>query len=457
MGVNSAPWEEGPLSAQWPTPEITKKILGEDEAARGKPIPLEWAHICARRIREVRKKLEDAWFGLELPHINSHRVHWLLASLIARENLLLLGPPGVAKTEIAERTFQLLNLTTPKAHISPADLNVSADDFGAWWSKRVKQEKEQQKYFRYLLSRFTQPEELFGPIEISLLRKGILAHINFGFLTSPGVRAAFLDEVFKASSSILNSLLTLTQEREYFNLGGMVKSDMVMFIGASNELPGGLATGSYGVGSGGEDFNLLYAFLDRFPIRLAIPAATGTSTSKPEKSNLWKASEEAIRRESRRFLTGRAFQESDWSSPGPAPSINDALLLGRCCLEYDHLGRDGVFTSKAIENFKKAFFRIGGALQSQNTGANFQNMGSRINRITWTISPRKMKAIYKVALAHALIRDDGLAREPQLAAGPSERDLHVFEFIWDSPSEIENLVTQLNGNIEQFWTGQRDR
>jgi MoxR-like ATPase len=445
----AAPWPESPDDKNWSSPEVSSKILGEVSAGRGKPIPRQWAVVCARRIRQLRRELQGLFVGFEIAGRKDHLLNWLLACLVARENALLLGAPGVAKTEIAESIFRLLGLRVPRASLDIDLSHAGSGKFQQWWNERTEHERQSQKYFRYLLSRFTQPDELFGPIEITLLRQGILAHINFGLLTGPGVRAAFLDEVFKASSSILNSLLTLTQEREYFNLGGMVKSDLVMFIGASNELPGGMATGTYGIGSGGEDFNLLYAFLDRFPVRIEVPGASGSNAQNDfEKSDLARASELALSRESRRFTTFDSYAPTIWEHG--SPSINDVLLLGRCCLEQETQSGGGLFDPKALKEFKTAFLRIGASLQSGQTEA-------ASSRITWTISPRKLKALYKIALAHALVCDDGFQNETQCVNGPGEADLHVFDFIWDSPVAREELQSEVETNIEHFWVDRRRR
>src|SRR5207247_9685253 len=117
---------------------------------------------------------------------------------------------GVAKTEIATQFFKFLGLQQAAksydfAEFSPANGDPFAQ-FTRWWDKREAQEKKLQKYFHLTLNRFTQPEELFGPIEIELLRGGVLVRVNFGFMTSPGVRAAFLDELFKASPSCLSTV-----------------------------------------------------------------------------------------------------------------------------------------------------------------------------------------------------------------------------------------------------------
>jgi MoxR-like ATPase len=310
---------------------------------------------------------------------------------------------------------------------------------GVWWEERRARESQQQKYFHYLLSRFTQPEELFGPIEISLLRQGILARVNFGLLTGPGVRAAFLDEVFKASSSILNTLLTLTQERQYFNFGGMVQSDLLMLIAASNELPGGFLTGSYGAGSGLEDFQTLYAFLDRFPIRLLIPVMSGTkkiaSTSQDTNGStteLEEATRRAINRERQRFTTGANFH----ARGGEMPCINDLLLLGRACMQQ----AESPLPATDQIKFFTTFMKIATHLQPQGTKA-------QESIVTWTISPRKLKALYKVGVAHALVRSPHSSVVSEL----NDKDLRVFDLIWDSPMAKDDLERQVSEEIRQSY------
>ncbi|HXM46108.1 MAG TPA: AAA family ATPase [Bryobacteraceae bacterium] len=439
MPTQGHPWPEGPDHPDWQRQITSAKILGEKKETRELPIPIEWTRACAARVQELRSELQRSWVGLELPD-GDHLIDWVLAALIARENVLLLGEPGVAKTQMAERTFRLLGLETPAVHEIPA-VPPESGDYRGWWEKREAEERTRQKYFRYLLSRFTQPEELFGPIEISLLRRGLLVHVNFGLLTGPGVRAAFLDEIFLASSSILNQLLTLVLEREYFNWGGMRRADLMMLIGASNELPGGFATGSSVRGNGAEDFNTLYAFLDRFPIRLHIPNASGGTETEAENSNLAKAARKAINRAAQQFTRHDPFDEVNWGRLGP-PSVNDLLLLGRAMLEQD-AGVKGfvLFDPTQLARFTQAFYRIGASLQQEGTGV-------REGIISWSVSPRKLMALYKIALAHALVRSNSLG-ESGAASGPDEIDLRVFEWIWDTPGRRDELAKQVHAGVRR--------
>jgi MoxR-like ATPase len=431
-------WAQKPSPADrdvWNSPDMSADILGREQEF----VPIEYAKRCARRLQDLRRKMKESWIGL------GDTIDLLLATVIARENPLLLGPPGVAKTEIATQFFKFLGLQQAAksydfAEFSPADGDPFAQ-FIRWWDKREAQEKKLQKYFHLTLNRFTQPEELFGPIEIELLRRGVLVRVNFGFMTSPGVRAAFLDELFKASPSCLSTVLTMANERLYFNWGGMVPSDLVMLIGASNELPGGFATGRAGLGVAGEDFTSLHAFLDRFAIRLLV----NYPPSDDETFDIRDAPLKSIQREARRFCVSETFEPRGKDMPG----INDVLLLGRSIMQHLYTDADTrksgppLFDPGNLTAYENGFFRIARNLLPDRTDVSE-------GRVTWTLSPRKLQRIYKIGLAYALVSDSSFPDHTEhLIAGPHSEHLRVFNYIWDSPYARQDLENQVGVMIER--------
>ena len=422
------PWTFDPEHEEWCSVAASDELLG----GVTDPVPSNWRPLCLERLTAMRDELRESYIGL------SDSIDVLLASLMARENVLLLGPPGTAKSELPTRAFELLGLKQPAV-----DENLLSRTIGSVrpyndWLARDDGERQQQKYFHYLLSRFTQPEELFGPVEISLLRQGMLVRVNFGMLTGPGVRAAFLDEIFKASSNILNTLLTLTQERKYFNWGEMRKADLAILIGASNEMPGGFGTGVFGVGSGQDDFQTLHAFIDRFPARLLITPPSATDFPDVSASSLAKAFGKAFGRECERFRSGFLFGRE---LPAGMPCINDMLCLGRAALEDVETGA-GFFDLSQVRTFRSNFLNAAKALQMGATSAGGAT-------ITWSISPRKLRALYKIALAHALVRRVPAPGAPH-RVDLSAADLRVFATIWDAPAARPDLLRRVEGFVNAY-------
>src|SRR5262249_15237782 len=94
---------------------------------------------------------------------------------------------------------------------------------------------DEDDYFEYMLTRFTEPSEIIGPIDISLLREGRYIRREQGKL--PTARLAFLDEIFKSNSAILNILLTIINERKFYKDGVRQPVRLRVLFAATNEVP----------------------------------------------------------------------------------------------------------------------------------------------------------------------------------------------------------------------------
>lgn len=133
----------------------------------------------------------------------------LLVALLSRQHVLLLGPPGTAKSMLVK---------TLTAHLEGA------------------------RCFEWLLTKFTTPEELFGPVSLPALSEGRYERVLDGKL--PEAQLVFLDEVFKGNGAILNALLSVMNERRFHQGRAAIELPLQTLIGASNELPEDEALGA---------------------------------------------------------------------------------------------------------------------------------------------------------------------------------------------------------------------
>ncbi len=138
---------------------------------------------------------------------------------VAEEHLLVVGPPGTAKSEAVRRMARALA----------------------------------GKYFEYLVGRFTEPNEIFGGINLAKLKDGIIEAETSGML--PEAELVFLDEIFLGSTAILNTLLSVLNERKFRRGRTELDCPLKVCVGASNALP---------------ENPQLEAFADRFLVRVFV-------------------------------------------------------------------------------------------------------------------------------------------------------------------------------------------
>lgn len=142
-------------------------------------------------------------------------VRLALLAAIAGENIFLLGAPGTAKSMIAHRLSAVFKHSTTK---QPDQETAPVIPF-----------------FEYLLNEFTTPDELFGPVSLKELNNDKYMRKTAGFL--PTAEVAFLDEIWKAGPAILNTLLTIINEKKFHNGNTVEPVPLKVLVTASNELP----------------------------------------------------------------------------------------------------------------------------------------------------------------------------------------------------------------------------
>ena len=176
----------------------------------GRMAATEAAQLGAR-FQEAARILNNAFLDKQ------EIIRLLIVSAIAGEHMILVGPPGTAKSALIRMFAQLVDA----------------------------------RYFEYLLTRFTEPNELFGPVDIKLFREGRYTRRTERML--PDAEIVFLDEIFKSNSAILNALLGILNERRFANGADVQRVPLLSMYAAANEVP--------------NDENLA-AMFDRFLLRV---------------------------------------------------------------------------------------------------------------------------------------------------------------------------------------------
>src|SRR4051812_18563358 len=293
----------------------------------------------------------------------------MLVAAVAQEPLLLVGPPGTAKSDLVLKFKDALNL---------------AED----------------EYFEYMLTRFTEPSEIIGPIDINELRDGRYIRREQGKL--PTARLAFLDEIFKSNSAILNILLTIINERKFYQDGKPQPVRLRVLFAATNEIP---------------EHGELSALKDRFVLK-----AESRSVQDDHFEELIDA---GLQAEVFRSLNQKPWQEG-------LCTLTDLLKANRYLMSLfgarDRSGREGE------RNDRQTFFPA-------DVFREFQRLVKTLVREDRVfISDRKLVKLYKLFRVRAWLLSGGTV---------SRDDLRLLAYLGETIQEIEHLrekVPQLLGD-----------
>jgi MoxR-like ATPase len=291
---------------------------------------------AAQKVREVGRALDERYLD------KSEIVRMLLVTLVAGEHMLIVGPPGTAKSALVRHLARLVDA----------------------------------RYFEYLLTRFSEPNEIFGPVDIKAFREGTFVRRVEAML--PDAEIVFLDEIFKSNSAILNALLSILNERRFFTGSATIKVPLCSLFGATNEVPNDDALG---------------AIFDRFLVR--------TLSDNLDSFHFHGLVERGLRAEAAALGAARGDGVEDVM---PLLSIGDVRRL------QERLPQFLRFSEEFLARYKGLIFQI------RSEGV--------------TVSDRRVVKLLKMFAASALI--DG---RPTAHDG----DFFVLRHVWNSTDQIPIL------------------
>ncbi len=172
-------------------------------------------HHLFKKIIAIKQALNGRFYERET------EIEGMLVALFSRQHMLMIGPAGTAKSALASEFANIV---------------------------------EGASYFQWMLTKFSTPEEIFGPLSLRDLERGEYKRLTVGKM--PEAELVFIDEIFKANSAILNSLLTLINERLFYNSGLPTVVPLQSLLAASNDYP--------------EEGEGLEALFDRFLLRYEV-------------------------------------------------------------------------------------------------------------------------------------------------------------------------------------------
>src|SRR5580693_10543 len=286
-------------------------------------------------------------------------IRLMTISAIAGEHMVIVGPPGTAKSAMIDMFAKLIDA----------------------------------RYFEYLLTRFTEPNELFGPVDISAFREGRYTRRLEHML--PTAEIVFLDEIFKSNSAILNSLLHVINERKFQNGPEVVDVPLISLYAASNEVP--------------NDDNLA-AMFDRFLVRVL--------SDNLDSYHFHELMKKGISLELRK-MTGRGLADPTQRPIGELRPVISSRELRAIQQNYDKFMQ---FPEEFLTKYKGLVFQI------RSEGI--------------SVSDRRAVKLLKLFAASAVF--DGRTRV-------HDGDFFVLRHIWNNLDQVELLEEIVNPVVDSYY------
>lgn len=330
------------------------------------------------KIAKIRDELKSRFVERD------EQIDGTICAILSKQHLFMVGPPGTAKSMLTDEICR---------RIEGAD------------------------YFQWLLTKFSTPEEIFGPISLKALENDEYKRITNNKL--PEAHIAFLDEIFKANSAILNSLLTLVNERKYHNNGTPVDVPLQSLFGASNELPEG------------EELGALY---DRFMLRYVIPYIADDSDFK--QMMLMDGNNQVPTTIPIDDL--KTIQEEAMATPVP-DEIMDLIIQIR-----NQLKKEGVINSDRRYRQSLDILRAHAYLNSRTTVG--EEDLTMLQHILWS-QPAEIKAVQRVIISSA---NPLMNKVLELIDQAHEIEKEIQDALKDDPDQASSSGVEANTKLKKI-------
>ncbi|MCO4781110.1 MAG: MoxR family ATPase [Candidatus Cloacimonetes bacterium] len=303
-----------------------------------------------KRLQEFKTRLNSSFVARE------QEIDMMIVAAIAQEPILFIGTPGTGKSALIGQFKKLLDIS-------------------------------EEDYFEYMLTKFTEPSEIIGPLDLKRLKVGEFHRRVEGKL--PTAKLVFLDEVFKSNSAILNTLLTIINERKFYQDGKPHPVPLKVLFGATNEIP---------------THTELDALKDRFTLKLKVSKVTEDKWD----DLLFKG----LENDTRKYFNQQQFSDTVFS-------LDDFEFLHqhiqKSLMTVGETGEDLYFGKNLYMEFKRILKTI-------------------IHDFEIEISDRKIIKLYRLIRCHALFKRGG---------GVEKEDFILLKHLGNQLDEIEFLKEKI--------------